>query len=181
MKKNPIIGDASLQALKKALLVMKLSVLLLVMGGLQAFAYVNGQSALSLKIDKAEISKVRGIIEKQSGYRFLYNSRLKDIQQQASLDVTNAGIKDVLGKILTGTSLSYKILENNLIVILSTDPILPDIPISGKVTGEDGEALFGVTISLKGGGGGTSTDNNGNFKLTVPENATLVISYVGYQ
>jgi TonB-dependent starch-binding outer membrane protein SusC len=181
MKKSPMNGYEYLQGLKKALLVMKLIVLLLIAGAFQASARVNGQSAISLKIDKEEISKVLGIIEKQSGYRFLYNSRLREIQQQVSLDVTNAGIQDVLGKILMGTSLSYKILENNLIVILSAQSALQDIPVTGKVTGEDGQPLSGVSVTLKGGARGTTTDNNGNFKLTVPENGTLVISYISYQ
>jgi TonB-linked SusC/RagA family outer membrane protein len=176
-----MIGGPDLQARKKALLVMKLSVLLIIVGTLHVSANVNGQSSISLKIDKAEISKVLSIVEKQGTYRFLYNSRLKEIQQQVSLDVTNAGIKDVLGKIFIGTNLSYKILEDNLIVILSTEAGMQDIPVTGKVTGEDGEPLTGVSITLKGGTGGTSTDNNGNFKLTVPENGILLISYIGYQ
>jgi TonB-dependent starch-binding outer membrane protein SusC len=181
MKKCQLIGDHNLQGLKKVLLVMKLSVLLMIMGALQVSANVNGQASISVKIDKAEISKVLSIIEKQSTYRFLYNSRLKEIQQEVSLDVTNAGIKDVLGKILTGTALTYKILENNLIVILSMEEALQDIPITGKVTGENGESLPGVSVTVKGGGGGTSTDNSGDFKLTVPGNAILVVSYIGYE
>jgi len=181
MKKTLMNVVRILHDLEKALLVMKFSILLIIFGTLQASAYVRGQSSISIKIDKIEISKVLGILEKQSGYRFLYDSRLRDIQHQVSLDVTDAGIKDILGKILTGTSLSYKILENNLIVILSSESGFPDIPVTGTVTAENGDPLTGVSITLKGGQGGTSSDNNGKFKLTVPENGVLVVSYIGYQ
>jgi TonB-linked SusC/RagA family outer membrane protein len=57
------------------------------------------------------------------------------------------------------------------------------ISVSGKVTGEDGTGLPGVSVALKGTTTGTVTDVDGNFNLTVPdgqENGTLVLSYIGY-
>lgn len=58
--------------------------------------------------------------------------------------------------------------------------------ISGKVTNEKNETLPGVSISVKrsstpGSSIGTQTDSLGRFSLQVPENATLVVSYVGYK
>ncbi|SKC15804.1 SusC/RagA family TonB-linked outer membrane protein [Dyadobacter psychrophilus] len=53
--------------------------------------------------------------------------------------------------------------------------------ITGKVTGDNGEELPGVSILLKGTTTGATTDANGLYKLTIPAgNATLVFSYVGY-
>ena len=55
------------------------------------------------------------------------------------------------------------------------------IDISGKVTGDNGEELPGVSILLKGTTTGATTDVNGVYKLTIPDgNGTLVFSYVGY-
>ena len=52
--------------------------------------------------------------------------------------------------------------------------------ISGKVTDATGQPLPGVTIAIKGSTTGTITDTDGNYKLAkVPENATLVFSFVG--
>lgn len=54
--------------------------------------------------------------------------------------------------------------------------------VTGKVTGQGGEALSGVSIQIKGTNKGTSTDNNGNFSLAVPNaNSTLVITSLGYE
>ncbi len=53
--------------------------------------------------------------------------------------------------------------------------------INGKVTGSDGEEIPGVTIVIKGANSGTTTDLEGNYTLSVPEDATLVFSFVGYQ
>lgn len=53
--------------------------------------------------------------------------------------------------------------------------------VTGKVTGETGEGLPGVTVLLKGTNAGTTTDFNGSFALSVPAGAgTLVVSFVGY-
>lgn len=53
--------------------------------------------------------------------------------------------------------------------------------VTGLIIDENGEPLIGATVAF-GPNQGTVTDLDGNFKLTnVPENATLQISYVGYQ
>lgn len=54
--------------------------------------------------------------------------------------------------------------------------------ITGKVTGaDDGQPLPGVSVVVKGSTSGTQTDQNGNFTLDVPANATaLLINYVGF-
>lgn len=56
-----------------------------------------------------------------------------------------------------------------------------DRTVSGKVTSEeDGSTLPGVTVVLKGTTTGTTTDLDGNYKLSVPgEGGTLVYSFVG--
>ncbi len=76
--------------------------------------------------------------------------------------------------------MTYRMLENNLIVVLSIFQNLQDIQVAGKIIGENGEALSGVSVTLKGSEKGTATDNNGNYTITVPQNGTLRISYVGY-
>lgn len=55
-----------------------------------------------------------------------------------------------------------------------------DIEITGRVTGEGGDGLPGANILIKSTTRGSVTDANGNYKITVPENATLVFSLVGY-
>lgn len=53
--------------------------------------------------------------------------------------------------------------------------------VSGKVTAaDDGGALVGATVTEKGTNNGTTADANGNFKLNVAENATIVVSFIGY-
>jgi TonB-linked SusC/RagA family outer membrane protein len=52
--------------------------------------------------------------------------------------------------------------------------------VKGKVTSQNGEALVGVSVSIKGTTRGTQTDADGNYKLDVPNNGIMVFSFVGY-
>ena len=54
------------------------------------------------------------------------------------------------------------------------------ITVHGNVVDELGDALIGATIMEKGTNNGTAADLDGNFELNVNPNATLVVSYVGY-
>jgi len=57
----------------------------------------------------------------------------------------------------------------------------PSKKITGSVTDQNGEAIPGASIGIKGGSGmGTATDLNGNFELEVPEGAVLTVSFVGF-
>lgn len=56
---------------------------------------------------------------------------------------------------------------------------LQDIIVKGKVTDAKGP-IPGVSVKLKGGSATTVTDGSGNFSIKVPEDATLVFTYVGY-
>jgi TonB-linked SusC/RagA family outer membrane protein len=181
MKKMLTIGGWSPHAVKKALLVMKLTFLLVFVAVLQVSANVNGQGRVSLSLKQVEISKALNSIEKQGEYRFLYNSRLTNIRKRINLDVRDMSIVDVLKNMFVGTDLTYKILEHNLIVVLSSGPEAQDIRITGKVTGDNGEPLSGVSITVKGTSTGTSTDNDGNFVLTAPEKGRLVFSNIGFE
>ena len=52
--------------------------------------------------------------------------------------------------------------------------------ITGTVKNADGP-MPGVSVSVEGTGAGTQTDSNGNFRISAAANATLLISYVGYE
>ena len=55
------------------------------------------------------------------------------------------------------------------------------ITVKGQVVDQDGEPLIGATVKVKDSNAGAVTDVDGNFQITAPANAILVVSYVGYQ
>jgi hypothetical protein len=56
-----------------------------------------------------------------------------------------------------------------------------NITINGRVLDETGEYLPGANVVQKGTTNGTQTDSQGLFSLSVPEGATIVVSYIGYK
>ena len=57
-----------------------------------------------------------------------------------------------------------------------------NLTISGKVVAaSNGNALSGVTVTVKNTQNGTTTDEAGNFTIAAPQGATLVFSSVGFQ
>lgn len=52
--------------------------------------------------------------------------------------------------------------------------------ITGKVVDENNTAIIGANIIETGSSNGTITDIDGNFSLSVADNATIQVSYIGY-
>lgn len=55
-----------------------------------------------------------------------------------------------------------------------------NITIRGKVSNESGAPMANVSVQVKGGTRGTTTDADGNYTITVSDLSILVFSYVGY-
>lgn len=56
-----------------------------------------------------------------------------------------------------------------------------DITVTGKVLDETGEPLPGATVQQEGTTNGIITDIDGNFSLSVPSDATLIVSFIGFK
>ncbi|HSN59884.1 MAG TPA: carboxypeptidase-like regulatory domain-containing protein, partial [Ferruginibacter sp.] len=178
MKKGSMTAEAFI-ALKKPFIIMKLTLILIVVCTFNSLGGTNAQT-VTLNANNKEIGQVLSTIEKQGNYRFLFNSRLKDLKQKVSVSFSKTAITDALAKMFSGTSLTYMLLENNLVAIRSANADEADIRVVGRVTTAGGEPVSGASIVVKGSTTGTYTDGLGNFAITVPENATLVVTAIGY-
>jgi TonB-linked SusC/RagA family outer membrane protein len=70
----------------------------------------------------------------------------------------------------------------SLLVLLSITSFAQTRTITGKVTNKtDGQPLPGVSVQVKGQGTGTQTDAEGNYSISVPENATLIFTHTGFE
>ncbi|WP_460980267.1 SusC/RagA family TonB-linked outer membrane protein [Spirosoma fluminis] len=66
-------------------------------------------------------------------------------------------------------------------LLICLPALAQDVVVSGRVTSsDDGSALPGVTVQVKGANRGTNTDANGNFRISASPNGTLVFSFIGY-
>lgn len=167
--------------LKKSLLIMKLTIILIFLSCMQLSAETYSQS-ITLNMKSVELRKVLSTIEKHSPYRFLYSERNIGNKDKVSIDVSDAAISQVMDQLLAGTGLSYKQLDNNLIVLVKENEAVNDIRVEGKVTDKNtGQPIPGASIQIKGSKAGTSTDASGNYSINVSNDAVLIVTSVGYQ
>ena len=75
-----------------------------------------------------------------------------------------------------------KLLQTIFLCLLVGVAAFADINVKGTVIDADtSEPMIGVSILVMGTTTGTVTDFDGNFVLTVPDKATLQLSYMGYK
>lgn len=55
-----------------------------------------------------------------------------------------------------------------------------NVTVKGKVIDATGEPMASVSVAQVGTTNGTATDFDGNYSLSVPSNATLQFSFIGY-
>lgn len=69
-----------------------------------------------------------------------------------------------------------------MMFLLFSSAVSAQINVSGRVTDETNQPLIGVTVTVKNVRGGTQTDANGRYTLSVPNaSSVLLFRYIGYQ
>jgi TonB-linked SusC/RagA family outer membrane protein len=160
---------------------MKLTILLVIATCLHASAHVNAQKHFTMTLHQEPVDRIFTIIQKKTGYRFFYNYGYVKKLGKADLVVTDALLTDILDKLLDGR-MGYRIIEPDMVVITDKEHgNTGKVDVSGTVYTEKGEPFPGVSIQVKGTRSGVVTNERGDFSLSVPEDALLEVSYVGYE
>ncbi len=141
---------------------------------------------VTVSVKHLPLEKVFRIIEQQTGYAFFYNN--VDIGKAPSIDlsVKDASLEAALDHALEGQPLAYIILGRTIFIRSAAKPVAAapaavEMKVQGIVVdAASGQPLVGVTVQVKGGTAGTTTDAAGKFSLSVPDGAVLVISYLGF-
>ena len=154
---------------------------MLLLFNITAFA---ASKTVSLNERQTSIQSILSKIEQQTNYLFVYDKSQIDVKQKVSVDASDAQITEVLNKIFAGTNISFSISGNNIILTGKKDVEKRSSQkkaIKGKVVDANGEPIIGATVMEQNTNNGISTDFDGNFSLNVADDATLEISYIGYQ
>lgn len=164
----------------KLLLIMKISTFIFFLSFLQVSASVFSQGKISVDLKNVTVKEVFTQIEQRSDFKFLYRNELVNVDRQVSINVKDEPIESVLAKLFDSSDLTYKVFDDNLVVI--TSKAVQQRKVTGTVTdAQTGEPLPGVNIVIEGTTSGTSTDVDGKYSIDVPqENAVLLFSYIGY-
>lgn len=181
MKKNKRLLALRNRSKLKILLLMKLTTPLLLIFMVQLSVSAKSQNKITIKLKNIELTKAMAMVEKQSDYRFVYNNNLIPLEKKIDVFFREADLPEVMTKLLNGTGLSYKMMKDNLVVLYQREDEVKEVSVKGIITDENGKALEGASIKVKGSKIGTYTVSSGEYLITVPDNATLIISYVGYE
>ena len=159
---------------------MRITTLLLLVVSIHVSVFANGQDKITVVLRNTAWSKALTAVEKASSYRFVYSSDVAPINKKIDLVVRDADLPEVMDKLLASTTLSYKVMPDKLVVLFTKDETVFEIRVSGRITDENGAPLAGASVKVKGGSAGVSANANGEYAITVPDDAVLIFSYVGY-
>ncbi len=140
---------------------------------------------MNMKMENVTLQEIFDAIESQSEFSILVNSREVNLKEKVSVSVTDESVEEILDQTLKNKNLAYEIKDRH-IIIYKTERSSKNSKnqqtrqISGKIVDERGEAVIGANVVEKGTTNGTITDFDGNFTLTVSNDAVLLISYIGY-
>ena len=170
----------------KLMIKMKLAclVLLLSLSGVQAHVW-SQTSMLELSVNGKSMVEAIEMLQKKTQLKFVFNhEELNNYRVNAKIQ--GKTLEEALDILFSDKPLKYEITGEHVIISKTTEKQQQQTPkmieITGTVVDENGSALPGVTIMIKGTSLGTATDVNGSFKLQVPESNTpnnLLCSFIG--
>ncbi len=124
--------------------------------------------------------KPYNLIFEKMGKNVIIIKHARKVNQHPSSNRANSGLPDS-GSVIAGNPAGATPFGGEGPAGITT---AVDRPVSGRVTSsENGDGLPGVSVVLKGSTIGTSTDGEGRFTLTIPENqagGTLMFSFIGF-
>lgn len=147
----------------------------------------DSHAKVSLQLRNVSFRQVLEDIHRQAGINFIYNPN--EIPQEAidRVEYKDVSVEQLLNDLAPRLQLTYKIVGNSVSIQKKAQTLSPNVQqqlsntktVTGKVVNTKGEPLPGVTIQIKGTTFGTSTDANGTFKMSIPENSELLFSFIG--
>jgi TonB-dependent starch-binding outer membrane protein SusC len=167
-------------ALKKILIIMKLSVLILMLGIMQVAASVHSQPVhVTFDRQEVKVGEALAAIEKSSDYKFFYRNDQVDLERTVRLGQNYDMLNELLETLFKNTDIGYRMVDNKLVILTQTMPQPQSI--KGTVKTSNGGPLPGATILVKGTTKGTATDVNGSFLVDAQKGDVLVFSAIGHQ
>jgi len=131
-------------------------------------------------------------LEKQTGYVVFYNTAMLHKTKPVTVSVKSMNIVEFLHTVMAGQPIDFEISVKTItikergklaaeLVSAPADKIVDKGPVKGVVTDSDGNPLPGATVAVAGSTHGVQTNEKGEFNIEAASNASLVISYIGFE
>ena len=173
----------------KTFRMLKLAAFLVCINIVVVHANSYSQGKISVRIKNGALSDFFKEIQTQTKYAVFYSDKLV-AGKKINIDATNRDLLQTLDQVLKEAGLSYTVSGNQIrIQARATLPLRVGarqdsvLTVNGRVfdTKEPANPLIGVYVRNKHRQGGTTTDENGNFSLSVNQGDILVFTSMGYQ
>ena len=174
--------DRPWSGIKKLLIVMKLTAVLLFLSGMAIAAGTYGQvTRFDLNVKDVTIIQLFDEIEHVTEFGFLFKTDQLDLTRQYTLDLKKANIEQILNEVLDKNLYNFTVIDRNIVITkVDANQDTKTKKVTGKVTDSNGATLPGVSVVVKGTTTGVITGNDGNFSLTIPSDAKILLfSFVG--
>ena len=141
------------------------------------------EKKITFSLKNASLKEIISEIRKTSDYDFVYRDVKLESFARRDVSFKDATVEQILTDCLKGTDLAYEI--NGRTIIIRKQAVNQEKGkskvITGKVTDEQGNALPGVTVMIKGTSLGTATGADGEYRLEIPGGGeqVLVFSFIG--
>ena len=127
-------------------------------------------------------------VEAQTSVRFAYDAAELNINGPVEISTRKLQLKQLLSEISKQSGASFEWSKNIVTVIPPQKSVTAELAlvetqtgVTGKVIDKDGQPVSRAVVTIKGTGKGTTTDENGNFRIDAKPGDVLEISYVGYR
>lgn len=149
-------------------------------------------ATVSLNLKSTSIKNVCEEIEKKTDFIFVFPDNVENVlNRKINITADSKKITEILDDILSGTKLSYRIIDKQVVIYEDKTEVVNTSgnssnsnqqkkTIFGVIHDKAGEAIIGANVAEEGTANGTVTDFDGNFSLQVSENSILKITYLGF-
>ena len=154
------------------------------------------QQIVRLPKTKATVYSLLGDVSRQSGYMFIYDSRVVDNDAIVRVKEGKRTIRQAVYDIIGDTDLEFKVIGTHILI---TSPSVKNLRISQDslpfqqtvnliIAGtlldkETGVPIPSATVGVRGTSVGSITNQDGEFKLSLPDSlrqAPVAFSHIGY-
>lgn len=177
----------------KPIIMVKIIIVLLLISFGQLQAESMGQT-VSIKKKNSSITDVFREIKKQTGYTVLCKSDIINATPRMDVNLGAVKLEQALETVLEPHGLAYVIDGKSIVVKVGKQPVkkvetfttvgktvVMQQVVEGVVTDAQGQALSGVSVTLKGTKTSTATDQRGHYRLDASRGSVLVFSLLGYE
>lgn len=135
---------------------------------------------VQIKLDQVTMKHAMKIITEKTNYLFVYSTDDVNTKKLVSINANTDNLPLVIKQLTSGQALISKLDGRNIILSKALLNQQPNMQIKGVVYDKKNDPVIGATIMENGTSNGTITDYNGQFTLTVSQNAKIKITYIGY-